>query len=80
MSLLETYGYKKFWPMRQLEGINADGSKRSTEGFRDMRTGEFHAPEKGWSGEPPELPSGERNLIDTNNKYKGNYRAIFGHD
>jgi len=68
--------------MRQFEGYNPDGSKRSTEGFRNMVTGEFHAPEKGWNGEPPELPPGERTVSDSSNSdtYKENYVKIFKHE
>lgn len=78
MPEIQKAGYKKYWPLRQLTGRNPDGSKRSIEGFRDMTTGEFHAPEKGFNGEPPELPSGERDPV-TSNKFKQNYPKIFGH-
>lgn len=80
MSKLETFGYKKFWPMKQLEGVNADGSKRSTKGFRDMATGDFHAPENGWDGAPPDLPSGEKVLDVSSDLFKKNYKRIFNHD
>ena len=79
MSKLETHGYKKYWPIKQLEGVNADGSKRSTEGFRDMKTGEFHVPKNGWSGNPPDLPPGEKIPDASSDLYKKNYVAIFGH-
>lgn len=77
---LETSGYRRFWPMRQFEGRDAQGNNISTEGFRDMVSGEFHAPEEGWNGEPPPLPSGEKNLTTPENAYKENYRQTFGHD
>lgn len=80
MGKIETSGYKRFWEMRQFEGMNPDGTKRSTEGFRDMVTGEFHTSSKGWNGEPPKLPSGTKNLTDTNKQYKENYIRIFGHE
>jgi hypothetical protein len=79
MSKLETHSYKKFWPMKQLEGVNADGSKRSTKGFRDMITGEFYVPNDGWNGEPPELPSGEKLPNTSSGKYREHYEATFGH-
>lgn len=75
MPRLEKSGYKKYWPLRQLVGHNSDGSKRSVEGFRDMTTGDFNAPENGWSGEPPPLPHGERDPV-LSNTYKDNYDMI----
>lgn len=80
MAKLETSGHKRFWPMRELQGINPDGSRRSTEGFRDMISGEFHTSEKGWDGEPPKLVPGERNLTDPGELYKKNYEKTFGHE
>lgn len=78
MPEIETSGYRRFWPMRQLVGRNSDGSKRSVEGHRNMITGEFHTSEKGWNGEPPELPSGERDPC-VSGQYKNNYEKTFGH-
>lgn len=75
MPEIQKSGYKKFWPLKQLTGRNPDGSKRSIEGFRNMLTGEFHAPKKGFNGEPPEFPSGER-LPETSSKYAKNYDSI----
>ena len=75
MPRLETSGYKRFWPMRQLVGRRADGSKRSVKGYRNMLTGEFTTPEKGWSGSPPELPSGEMTPT-VSDKYAKNYEKI----
>ena len=80
MSKLETHSYKKFWPMKQLEGVNADGSKRSTEGFRNMKTGKFYAPENGWDGSPPDLPNGEKLPDAGSDLFKKNYVVIFGHE
>ena len=79
MPEIQKSGYKKYWPLRQLTGRNPDGSKRSIEGYRDMISGEFHAPRKGWSGEPPELPSGEKEPV-VSDKFKQNYPKIFGHE
>lgn len=79
MPRLEKSGYRKFWPLKQLTGRNYDGTKRSIEGYRNMVTGEFHAPKDGWSGRPPELLPGEREPVLSNN-YKDNYKKTFGHE
>lgn len=76
---METAGYRKYWELKQLIGHNSDGSKRTVEGWRNMLTGEFHTPEEGWNGRPPELPSGEKEPYVSDN-YKQNYSAIFGHN
>jgi len=76
MSRLEKSGYKRYWPLKQLAGHNRDGSKRTVEGFRNMLTGEFHAPDNGWSGEPPSLPSGEMTPMASSDKYVHNYDRI----
>lgn len=78
MPRVKTSGYGKFWPMKQLAGHRADGSKRSVEGYRNMLTGEFYAPRAGWKGRPPEHAPGERDPA-LSNKYKDNYERIFGH-
>ena len=78
MSRLKTSGYKRFWELKQLAGHNHDGTRRTVEGYRDMLSGEFHAPKNGWSGEPPPLPPGEREPVASNN-YKDNYERTFGH-
>lgn len=75
MPEIQTSGYKKYWELKQLVGRNPDGSKRSVEGYRDMTTGDFHTPKNGWSGSPPELPSGEKDPV-VSNKFKQNYDAI----
>jgi hypothetical protein len=79
MGKLETSGYRRFWPMRQFERVDSSGKKVSTEGYRDMVSGKFYAPEKGWNGSPPNLPPGNRNLTDPSRKYMENYERIFGH-
>lgn len=78
MPRLERSGYRKFWELRQLVGHNRDGSRRTVEGFRNMNTGEFHTSENGWDGEPPALPPGERDPVQTG-RYKDNYERTFGH-
>ena len=79
MSKLETSGYKRFWPMRELQGINPDGSKQAIEGYRDMLSGEFYAPENGWNGCPPDLPDGEKIPDMNSDLFRKNYEATFGH-
>lgn len=79
MPKLETTGYKKYWPLKQLVGHNRDGSQKSVEGFRDMTNGKFHIPEKGFDGEPPPLPSGEKQPVSDQHKYGQHYEATFGH-
>lgn len=79
MPRLETSGYKRFWELKQLVGHNRDGSKRMVEGFRDMVSGDFYAPENGWSGKPPPLQPGEIEPI-ISGRYKDNYEATFGHE
>jgi len=75
MPRIEKSGYRRYWELKEHVGFNPDGSKKSVEGFRDMLTGQFHAPKGGWSGRPPELPSGDREPIITD-KYKHNYDNI----
>ena len=67
---IETSGYKKWWPLKQFAGYNPDGSKKSDEVFRNMKTGEVHIPydsegnNLGWNGEPPPLEPGEKSLVN----------------
>ena len=75
MQEIEKSGYKRYWELKQLTGRNPDGSKKSVEGFRDMTTGEFHTPEKGWSGQPPEFLSGEKDPV-VSDKFGRNYDLI----
>ena len=60
MPRIEKSGYRRYWELKQHVGLNPDGSKRVVEGFRDMITGEFHAPKEGWNGSPPKLTTGEK--------------------
>lgn len=75
MPEIKTSGYKRFWPLRQFEGRELNGATKSTEGFRDMLSGEFHAPENGWAGQPPAFPVGER-TPRISNCYAKNYDLI----
>ena len=78
MPRLEKSGYRKYWELRQLVGHNADGTRRTAEGYRNMQTGEFHTSEGGWNDRPPELPPGDRDPV-LSNRYKDNYERTFGH-
>jgi hypothetical protein len=80
MPRIEKSGYKRFWELKQFVGKDGEGKKHGIEGFRDMLTGEFHAPPDGWNGEPPPLPSGERVPETNTEKFRANYRQTFGHD
>jgi hypothetical protein len=81
MPRIEKSGYKRFWPLRQFTGRGPNGEKHSIEGYRDMVTGKFYAPDKGWDGSPPELPRHEKGVeVPSSKKYVDNYPAIFGHD
>ena len=75
MPEIQKAGYKRWWPLRQLTGRNPNGSKKSVEGYRNMLTGEFHAPDNGWSGSPPSLLPGEKDPVVSSN-YAKNYDQI----
>lgn len=81
MPQVETSGYKRFWELKQFVGHGPGGKKKCVEGFRDMVTGKFHADSRGWNGAPPNLKPGEKVIeVVSSDKYKQNYRQIFGHD
>jgi hypothetical protein len=73
---VETHGHKAWWEMREFMGQDGDGIKQSREVFRNMATGEVHAPEEGWNGEPP-APSGDLAQVRHNSDlYRENYDRI----
>ena len=82
MPKLQTSGYKKYWPLKAFEGKRPDGSKITSEVFRDMTTGDIHYPIdkdgnlQGWNGEPPPLPSGEKPAHTDNERYLKNYDMV----
>ena len=82
MGKLQTSGYKKYWPLKAFEGKRPDGSKITSEVFRDMATGAIHYPMDndgnltGWNGEPPPLPSGEKPVYSDNERYLKNYEMV----
>ena len=59
--MIDTCGYKGWWPMKFFEGKTPDGSKVGTEGFRNVVNGQEVMPEKGWNGSPP-YRTGELNM------------------
>lgn len=50
---MDTQGYRKWWEVKLYQGKNERGEKQSVEVFRNMETGQLHAPENGWNGAPP---------------------------
>jgi hypothetical protein len=71
---IDTSGYRGWWEAREFAGRGPQGEKLYREVFRNMETGEVHAPENGWDGEPPR-PSGE--LIQRGSDlYRENYEKI----
>ena len=70
MPILETAGYRRFWPMRQHLGRerlpNGQRIQHEAEVYRDMVTGEIHAAMSGegeflgWNGNPPNSASGSK--------------------
>jgi hypothetical protein len=76
MGEIETSGFKAWWPMKEFQGRTKDGANVVTKGFRNMVNGEFHAPEKGFDGEPPR-PSGDlSNVRHVSETYRENYDRI----
>jgi len=78
---LEKTGFKKYWPMTELMGHAADGTRVTREVFRDMVTGEICLPVdkdgnfQGWNGEPtgakPDQP-----VFSANDRYRANFDLI----
>lgn len=78
MPKLKTSGFERFWPLKELTGRNMAGNKLTREIYRNMVTGEIHAPEDGWNGSPPDFPSGEKEpVISASDAYRENYDRIF---
>lgn len=58
-------GYGRFWELKQAMGKNSRGEMQYAEAFVDMASGKdggeknvYYHPD-GWSGAPPNLPSGD---------------------
>ena len=81
MAKLEKSGFKRYWPLRELMGHAADGTRVTREVFRNMETGEIFVPTakdgtyQGWSGEPtgakPDQP-----VHSASDRYRQNYENI----
>lgn len=81
MAKLETSGFKRYWPLKELMGHDSNGNRVTREVFRDIETGEIFVPMakdgtyQGWSGEPtgakPDQPT--HSASDT---YRQNYELI----
>lgn len=76
----------RYWPMSQALGKRADGSWQTQEVFVDMRSGRdgrdptiAYDPD-GWSGAPPDLPSGDPGKAAAyqppSERYRERYDAI----
>jgi hypothetical protein len=73
---IDTAGYRGWWPLRAYQGKDRNGKKVGVEVFRNMATGEVHAPANGWNGEPP-APSGDAIPIHMpSDIYRQNYDQI----
>ena len=74
---------KVWWPMKEFVGKDRTGKKVTREVFRNVKTGETHAPQDkegndlGWNGAPPPV-EGERVPI-VNEAYRRNYDLIDWH-
>ena len=74
--MVETSGYKAWWPMKQFKGRGKDGSYLSDEVYRNIVTGDVHKPHNGWNGRPPEHKTGEKNLTEVGSEYARRYDLI----
>lgn len=75
MGELRTAGHKGWWHLKQFMGKGIDGTKQTRECFRNMVTGEVHAPENGWSGSPP-APTGDILPLSNSELYVQNFDLI----
>ena len=76
MARLDTNGHRGWWEVKVYQGKDEHGRKVAVEAFRNMATGEVHAPANGWNGEPPG-PSGDPIPIHTpSEQFRQNYDQI----
>jgi len=68
-------GYRKWWEVKVYQGKDENGKKVGVPAFRNMVTGEIHAPENGWDGAPPNGEEGIPCHTPTE-KYCQNYDLI----
>ena len=74
--------------MLEFMGRTENGGKMSREVFINTENKQIHAPDNenrdkcGWNGEPPPIPSGERQIADSSlSAYECGYEKInWGHD
>jgi len=78
---------ERFWEVKQAVGKNSKGEMQYLESYVDMRSGGdggekavFTDYERGWSGSPPNLPSGdpgrEAGRLPPSETYRRNYAKI----
>jgi hypothetical protein len=76
MSKTDTSGHKGWWPVKFFEGKNADGSTKTSEGFKNVLNNQEVIPREGWNAEPP-YPTGDlANCRHVSAKYRHGYDAI----
>jgi len=76
MGVIETTGFRGWWPLREFCGKDSQGRKIVKEGFRNMTNGDFYATERGWDDAPP-YPTGEIAVLRTASEtYRENYDKI----
>ena len=75
---MNTSGYRGWWPLKFFEGKNWDGTPKTTEGFRNVLTGQEVTPEKGHNGEPP-YPTGDLATVrHSSDAYREGWEQIWG--
>jgi len=75
---MNTSGYRGWWPLKFFEGKNWDGTPKTTEGFRNVLTGQEVMPEKGHNGEPP-CPTGDLATVrHSSDAYRQGWERIWG--
>lgn len=74
----DTSGYKGWWPMKFFEGKDCFGVPQTSEGFKNVLTGQEVMPEKGHNGEPP-CPTGDLATVrHSSDAYKAGWERIWG--
>ena len=78
---------ERYWEVRQAVGKDAKGEMQYLESYVDMRSGQdggekrlYTDYDRGWSGSPPNLPSGdpgrEAARLPPSEQYRQNYGKI----
>jgi hypothetical protein len=84
VSKLETAGFKKWWPMRELQGRGENGEKLSREVFVNMASEEHETfvptdkdgQELGWSGSLPRSFGAKDGTTVYSSLYAANFEKI----